>query len=74
MPSARSPVGTDIMAKRPDKTKSKGDEGPVYLEFRYCVAKCFAPACRQCGYFWGPGHERAGQHAHFGVRGLGLPS
>lgn len=54
-----------------DKTK---DEGPVYLEFRYCKDRCCAPDCRQCGYFWGPGHERAGQRAHFGVRTTDLPA
>lgn len=37
--------------RKPDGDGS--EPKPVTLEFRYCKAKCFA--CRECGYFWGPG-------------------
>lgn len=46
------------------KKHDNDDNKPVWVEFRLCKTKCLA--CKQCGYFFGPGHERAGSPVIFG--------
>lgn len=45
------------MSGRRPKRETDPNAQPV-LQFRYCATKCFEPHCKECGYFWGPGHER----------------
>jgi hypothetical protein len=50
---------------KPRRGKSKSSnpdvEKKAWVEFRYGKNR------EPLGYFWGPGHDRAGQPAHFGV-------
>lgn len=47
--------------------KECADKKP-YLVFRYCKKQCFA--CNECGYFWGPGHDKLdGQPVRFSPDG-----
>jgi len=38
------------------KKREVDPDAKPYLIFRYCKEQCFA--CPQCGYFWGPGHDK----------------
>ena len=49
--------------KRP--ARSDKEPEPPWLVFRYCKDKCLA--CKQCGWFWGPSHPRAGEPTQFGL-------
>ncbi len=61
-------VGEPSKPRRGKHAADDDGKTKLYLGFRYCKAQCFRPECKACGYFWGPGHERDGQPAHFGVR------
>lgn len=52
--------------RKPNAPPEEADK-PVWASFRYCKDKCLEPSCKQCGWFWGPGHPNAGQPARFGV-------
>jgi len=47
-------------------TEETEEKKKIWLVFRTCKARCLA--CGECGYFWGPDHDKlAGQPARFGI-------
>jgi len=41
------------------------EEEKPYLVFNYCKDKCLKTECKECGYFWGPGHPFPGTRPYW---------
>lgn len=53
------------MSKKHEKSPSEDDEKKPYMQFRFCAK---FPTCRpdcECGYWWGPKHEKAGTRPYW---------
>lgn len=45
-------------AQRPAKKPEDDSEKKPWLQYKNCKSKCNLPECKQCGYFWGDGHDK----------------